>query len=190
MVATAHAAPIIPAERTFIEAWQSAGYPGPIPAPARIVNVRDFHASTDLAAVQAAIHSLINAPGVIYFPAGTYQFHRAINLPAGVVLRGESPALTTLRWDHLGYCIDIAVAQKEKYQPVTAGATIHSRTIEVADGRAFGPGDYAEIREDNDPEWGASAWAGQTVGQILRITAVAGNVLTLAHPLRITAGTR
>jgi len=185
-VAAAQAAPIIPAERTFIEAWQNAGYPGKIPVPARIVNVRDFHTTDDLAAVAAAIHSLSNTPGVVYLPAGTYYFHSAINLPAGVVLRGDSPTTTTLQWDHLGYCINVAAAQPEKYQPVTAGTTIHSRTIEVTDGHAFSPGDYAEIREDNDPAWGASQWAGQTVGQILRITAVAGKTLTLERPLRIT----
>jgi len=169
-----------------MEAWQNAGYPGKIPAPARIVNVRDFHTTDDLAAVTAAIDSLSNTPGVVYLPAGTYHFHTAINLPAGVVLRGESPATTTLQWDHLGYCINVAAAQPEKYQAVIAGATIHSRTIEVTDGHAFAPGDYAEIREDNDPAWGASQWAGPTVGQILRITAVVGKTLTLERPLRIT----
>ncbi len=185
-VATGQAAQIIPVERTFNEAWQNAGYPGKIPSPARIVNVRDFHATNDLAAVAAAIHSLSNAPGVVYFPAGTYLFHAAINLPAGVVLRGESPATTTLRWDNLGYCINVAATQKEKYQPVTTGYTIHSRTLDVTDSHVFAPGDYAEIREDNDPAWGADKWAAQTVGQILRITAVAGNTLTLERPLRIS----
>jgi len=186
LVASGHASQIIPAERTFTAAWQNAGYPGKIPAPARIVNVRDFHTTNDLAAVVAAIHSLSNAPGVVYLPAGTYHFHTAINLPAGVVLRGESPAATTLRWDQLGYCINVAAPQTEKYQPVTAGSTIHSQVLAVTAGSAFAPGDYAEIREDNDPAWGASKWAAQTVGQIVRITAVAGNTLTLERPLRIT----
>ena len=183
---TGPAAQIIPAERTFNDAWQNAGYPGKIPSPAKIVNVRDFHTTNDLAAVIAAIHSLSNAPGVVYLPAGTYLFHTAINLPAGVVLRGESPATTTLRWDNLGYCINVAVAQKDKYQPVTGGYMIHSRSLDVTDGHVFTAGDYAEIREDNDPAWGASKWAAQTVGQILRITAVVGNTLTLERPLRIT----
>ena len=185
-VATGHAAPIIPAERIFTDAWQHAGYPGPIPAPARIVNVRDFHTTNDNAAVIAAIHSLSNAPGVVYLPAGTYHFHTAINLPAGVILRGESPATTTLHWDNLGDCINVSAPQKEKYQPVTAGDTIHSRTLTVTNGQTFAAGDYAEIREDNDPAWGADKWADQTVGQILRITAVAGHTLTLERPLRIT----
>ena len=112
-MATGQAAQIIPTERTFNEAWQNAGYPGRIPAPTRIVNVRDFRTTNDLAAVVAAIHSLSNAPGVVYLPAGTYLFHTAIQLPAGVVLRGESPATTTLRWDHLGYCVSVAAAHKE-----------------------------------------------------------------------------
>ena len=180
VVATGQAAQIIPVERTFNEAWQHAGYPGKIPAPVKIVNVRDFPAVTD------AIHSLNNQPGIVYFPAGTYRFHTAIHLPAGVVLRGESPATTTLFWDHLGYCIDASAKQTCKFQPVIAGYTIHARTLTVTAGEEFHTGDYAEIREDNDPAWGASKWAAQTVGQILRITAVAGNTLTLERPLRIT----
>jgi len=36
----------IPAGIRFTSAWQAAGYPGDIPAPARIVNVRDFGAAT------------------------------------------------------------------------------------------------------------------------------------------------
>ncbi|MEI8062872.1 MAG: glycosyl hydrolase family 28-related protein [Verrucomicrobiota bacterium] len=185
-VATGQAAQIIPVERTFNESWQNSGYPGRIPSPAKIVNVRDFHTTNDFAAVIAAIHSLSNAPGVVYLPAGTYLFHTAINLPPGVVLRGESSATTTLRWDNLGYCINVTAAQKEQYQPVTGGYTIHSRSLDVTDSRAFAVDDYAEIREDNDPAWGASKWAAQTVGQILRITAITGKTLTLERPLRIT----
>jgi hypothetical protein len=56
----------------------------------------------------------------------------------------------------------------------------------VTNGATFAAGDYAEIREDNDAAWGASTWAPKVVGQILRITAVAGNTLALERPLRIT----
>ena len=37
-------AQVIPANRAFFSAWRSAGYAGPIPSPAKIVNVRDFGA--------------------------------------------------------------------------------------------------------------------------------------------------
>lgn len=37
-------AQLIPVDRTFGAAWQNSGYPGEIPAPTTIVNVRDFGA--------------------------------------------------------------------------------------------------------------------------------------------------
>jgi hypothetical protein len=185
------ASQLIPVERTCGEAWQHAGHPGEIPAPARIVNVRDFGAlgdgaGNDWPAVAAAIASLSNAPGVVYFPAGLYLLQSTVHVPGGVVLRGERSHNTTLRFDHLGHCISIARGQGGAFQPVLSGHTIHSDTIVVTDGSVFASGDYAEIREDNDPAWGASDWASKVVGQLLRVTAVAGNTLTLERPLRIT----
>ncbi|MBN1414526.1 MAG: immunoglobulin domain-containing protein [Bacteroidales bacterium] len=181
----------IPAERTFISGWRSAGYQGEIPSPPAIVNVRDLGAigngiSNDSAAVSAAIASLDGASGVIYFPAGTYFLESGINLPEGVVLRGERASNTSLLFQVLGNCINISANQYGTFQSVVSGHTIHSSTIEVTDVNSFSVGDYAEIREENDPAWQASSWATYAVGQILRITSVTGNILTLQTPLRIT----
>ncbi len=186
-----YATQILPMDRTFGEAWQHAGYPGEIPAPAKIVNVLDFGAAgngvaNDHPAITAAIASLSNMPGVVYFPAGTYLMQSTLNVPGGVVLRGERSHNTTLLINHLGNGISISKSQGGVFQPVVSGYAIHSDTITVTDGSVFAPGDYAEIREDNDPAWGASNWAPKVVGQILRVTAVAGNTLTLERPLRIT----
>jgi len=182
---------IIPVDRTFVSGWRSAGYPGEIPSPQTIVNVRDFGAigdgvTNDDDAVSAAIASLDSAPGVVYFPAGTYFLELNINMPEGVVLRGERATSTSLLFQVLGHCINITANQSGAFQTVVSGHTIHSSTIEVADGSAFNIGDYAEIREENDPAWHASDWAAYVVGQILRITDVSENTLTLKSPLRIT----
>jgi hypothetical protein len=187
----AGAAQIIPVDRTFGQAWQNSGHPGEIPSPARIVNVRESGARGDGDAddgppIARAIESLGDAPGVVFFPAGTYLLHSAVNVPAGAVLRGEGSGKTTLRWDHPGSCINIARAQSGVFQAVMAGHSVHSGTLVVTDGTAFAPGDYAEIRADNDPAWRASTWANKVVGQILRITGVSGNQLTLERALRIT----
>ncbi|NQU09468.1 immunoglobulin domain-containing protein, partial [bacterium] len=176
--------------RTFGSAWQQAGYPGEIPAPATIVNVLDFGAAgngvtNDQPAATAAIAALGGGPGVVYFPAGTYLLQSTLYVPAGVVLRGERSETTVLRADHLGSVIYIASAQSGVFQPVISGYTIHSTNLVVTDGSGFAPGDYAEIREDNDPAWGITFGA-KVVGQLLRITAVAGNTLTLERPLRLT----
>jgi hypothetical protein len=133
---------LIASNRTFAAAWQNAGYPGDPPAPATIVNVRDYGAvgdgvASEYAAVAAAITALGGGGGVVYFPAGTYLLHSTVSVPAGVVLRGERSSATTLRWDHLGSCILIGSTQAAAFQPVVSGYTIHSSTLQVTDGSAY-----------------------------------------------------
>ncbi len=187
----AHGSQLIPAERTFGAAWQNAGYPGDIPSPAKIVNVRSFGATgdgvtDDRASISAAITSLGGAAGVVYFPAGNYLMKSTLTVPGGCVLRGERSSNTTLSIEHIANGISISKGQAGAFQAVVSGYTLHSSSLVVTSGATFAAGDYAEIREDNDPAWGASDWAPKVVGQILRITAVAGNMLTLEKPLRIT----
>jgi len=189
--AVGDAAQLIPVARTFGSAWQNSGYPGAIPSPTTIVNVRNFGATgdgvtDDRASISTAIASLGGAAGVAYFPAGNYRLLSTLTVPGGCVLRGERPSNTTLTVEHIGAGIRISRAQSGVFQPVVSGYTIHSNSIVVTTGSTFVAGDYAEIREDNDVAWGASTWAPKVVGQILRITAVAGNTLTLERPLRIT----
>ena len=184
-------AQVIPASRVFTNAWRSAGYPGEIPAPDTIVNVLDFGAAgdgstDDYAAVAAAISSLGGAPGVVYFPAGTYLLGTKVNVPAGTVLRGQRPSNTTLRFNVIYHCISVAKNESGAFQAVVSGYTAHSRAITVTDGGAFAVGDYVEIREDNDPAWNASDWAPKVAAQILRVSGVAGNTLTFENPLRLT----
>ena len=186
------APPLIPAERTFGAAWQSAGYGGELPAPSTIVNVRDFGAngngaSNDHPAITAAIAALSNAPGVVYFPAGSYLVTSSLYLRNGVVFRGERSQNTSIVSSNLTqHVLNIVANQTGVFQPVLSGSTVHSNVLQVTDGTVFAAGDYAEIREDNDPSWGASSWAPKVCGQILTIAAVDGNTLTLAKPLRIT----
>jgi|GEM_PF-1204319 len=182
---------VIPADRQFPAAWQSAGYPGVIPSPATIVNVRDYGAvgngvTDDHPAVVAAIAALGGEAGVVYFPAGTYRMNNNINLPAGTVLRGERSSTAGLLFETLGHSIYVGASQSGAYQPLVSGYTIFSSEIEVTDGGQFQAGDYAEIREENDPAWQASEWATYAVGQVVRITDVQGNMLTLETPLRLT----
>ena len=189
--ASGEGAQLIPVDRTFGAAWQNSGYPGEIPSPATIVNVRSFGATgdgaaDDRAAIAAAIASLGGAPGVAYFPAGNYLMKSTLALPGGVVLRGERASNTTLTIEHIGDGITISGSQSGVFQPVVSGYAMHSSSIVVTNGAVFAPGDYAEIREDNDAAWGASDWAPKVAGQLLRVTAVTGNTLTLERPLRIT----
>ncbi len=65
-----------------------------------VYNIRDFKGKTDLAKYEAAKQEAIaNGGGVIYFPAGTYEFSENINLADGIILRGETPAQTDAKSD-------------------------------------------------------------------------------------------
>ena len=179
----------IPAARTFTNAWRSAGYPGEPAVPDRIVDVRDHGAlgngsANDQPAVTAAIAALGGLPGVVYFPGGTYYMAGNLSLPAGIVLRGERPAVTTLRFETAGHCINILGTIAGGFQAIVSGYGIHSSHLVVTDGSTFQAGDYAEVHQDNDPAWSPSTWL--KFGQLVRIEGVSGNTLTLRNPLRIT----
>ncbi len=187
----------IPGSRTFIPAWNSAGYPGAIPnLPA--VNVKDYGAvgdgiTDDTSAINDAIN-YVNAHaevGMVYFPSGVYQVTSTLNLPANIILRGERSIsggnLAKLEFD-LGAanarCINIIGSTAGDLQSFSPQVT-HSTTIDVTDGSVFTIGDYAEIMQDNDPAWdNGDSWAAQSVGQIIEIVGISGNTLTLEHELR------
>lgn len=181
---------VIPESRNFTSSWRVAGYPGEIPSPDRIVNVRDFGAvgngvANDWAAVNAAMASLGTNAGVIFFPAGTYYMDNFLTLRSGMVLRGERSGNTTLRFYYLHHLIVANASPTGSFQPLLSGYDLHSNQVTVADASGFQAGDYAEIRETNDASWASSDWASYCVGQIVQIAAVAGNTLTLSVPLRL-----
>ena len=180
----------IPTERIYLNSWQHAGISGHSPPPDTILNVQDYGATgdgstSDSAAVQNAIASLSGAPGVIYFPAGTYRLTSGISLPSGTVLRGQRSELSTLLFDVSGHCIT-AAGTAGTFQPLISGHTNHSSAVTVTDGTGFTPGGYAHIRQESDPAWGTSVgWGDYAAGQIIKITAVSNNTLTLETELRM-----
>lgn len=59
-----------------------------------VYNIKDFPASTIDASFNAARDAAsTNGGGVVYFPAGTYNFADNIYLKDGVVIRGDTPAV-------------------------------------------------------------------------------------------------
>ena len=58
-----------------------------------VYNIQDFSGATMGDRFQAA-RDAAAAGGVIYFPAGTYRFNDNLYLNDGIVLRGETPAVT------------------------------------------------------------------------------------------------
>ena len=180
----------ISASRLFTDAWQNAGCPSNAVVYGGYANVKDFDATgngatNDQPAVAAAIASLGGSAGVVYFPAGTYLIKSPISLPSGTVLRGESGENSILRFDFVEHAIRIYGAETGSWIALSASASIHTNTLTVSNGSAFTDGDYAVLRQTNDAAWNITdAWAAYVAGQIVRITAVSGNTLTLERQLR------
>lgn len=183
-------AQVIPAQRIFPEAWRNAGYRGGALPGATVLNVRDFGATgegkaDDRAAILAAFEALGGEPGVVYFPKGKYLIQSPIDVPSGVVLRGENASGTLLQFDFVEDAIRFSGKQVGDWIAVTETADIHSRALSVAEAETFSPGDYALLTQDDDPSWNITdSWAIGSAGQVVRIAEIEGNRLHLERPLR------
>lgn len=190
---------IIPADR-IIE-WRP-GVPGGIPdpsaaCPSSAPSVRDFGAvgdgSTDDAAAFADAIDAATEGSAIRIPAGTYLLRAGITIDKGVVLCGEGPDASFLRFDTDSRGIDIVKYDRGDWVAITSGYVKGSTTLEVADGSSFAAGDYAEMKQTNnwdvmDPEntWRSASWVPEdAVGQMFRVAAVSGDTLTVEPPVHM-----
>lgn len=189
-VATAQ---VLPSSR--VEDWSVAGYPGPVPEPTTVVDATAYGAVDDgststNAAVKAALQALDGQPGVVLLPAGTYLFTATVSLPSGAVLRGAGSSATLLQFDLNDAAVDafsIAGSASGGYVPVASGFERGSTSLTLGAAGAFAPGDYAELHQANGAwDTNPATWAVFAIGQIVRVVAVDGEVLTLETPLRHT----
>jgi autotransporter-associated beta strand protein len=187
------AADTIPQNQTFISAWHTAGLTmGEVPNPRTIVNVRDFGAlgngtSNDYAAFNAAITSLNFKAGVVFVPAGSYYLRSPLNLRSGVILRGQSATNTTITFstNFYNHCINISGSAFGAFQFIQSGATLMSSQVTVTNPGVFAAGKYVALRMYKPGSWGLSDWGTNSIGQIQRVLAITGSVLTLDQPLRL-----
>jgi len=190
---------IIPPGRRI--AWRP-GVPGGIPdvpvvCPSGAPSVTDFGAvgdgtTDDYGAFAAALDSAAEG-SAIRVPEGTYLLRSGLSIDKGVVLCGEGPDRSRLLFDCSDIAIDIVKYDRGDWVPVSSGHVKGSAELNVQDASSFSPGDYAEIQQTNnwdvmDPEnrWRSESWVPEDcVGQMLRVTAVDGNTLTVDPSLHI-----
>ena len=199
---TAHAE-IVPPERRIV--WQP-GIPGGIPdastaCPQSAPSVTDFGAVgdgvvDDYPAFDAAI-SAASQGDAILIPEGEYLLRTGLSLNKGVILCGEGSDKSRLLFDCAETAIDIVIYDRGTLVDVTTGAVKDSTQITVTDASEFVPGEFAEIRQDNDwavmdPEnyWrdpGNVDWVPEyCVGQMFEVVAVNGNTVTVDPPVHFT----
>jgi hypothetical protein len=190
--------------------WQP-GIPGGIPNYLVGVNVKDYGAvgdgiTDDTEAFKNAISACAESSAV-FVPAGTYLITDRIDIRKSIVLRGEGPDRTFLKFEKLSTDPDEYQRTNIWIGTSTSGFTANvlgncnkgSNEITVNDVSGFSVGDMVEIRQDNDPSvmarpivdpsennsWAEGAWGWRAVGQFLIITAIneTDNTLTFHKPL-------
>ncbi|MCZ2392249.1 MAG: T9SS type A sorting domain-containing protein [Chitinophagales bacterium] len=181
---------ILPEERTVN--WSLAGYHGEIPDFERVINIMDFGADNSGGvpndnAFNAALASLNGAPAVINFPAGEYLFNKIMVLRSNLIIRGAGSDSTKFTFDmtvNNRDCIKASGTNTSIQAALISPANKGVDKIEVEDVSKFSVGDYIQLKMD-DSELVVSDWAKQTVGQIVKISAINDKQLTLNRPLRL-----
>jgi hypothetical protein len=170
--------------------WSTAGYTGTIPKPARIIYVKNFGAygdnvHDDYGAITNAINSATGAR-VIYFPSGNYVIKTPLSLPDNVVLRGVGGAANLVFNLTGGNCINVTNPQTAAFTNIESGYTKGSSKLVLANTSGFVVNGMAEIREVNG-SWDTqpSTSATYSVGQVVKVTAVTGNTVTIEPSLHI-----
>ena len=172
----------LPADRRYD--WSQAGAFDPSAAVAA-VSLTDWPATlSDDERVAAALDALKPQGGTLYFPPGDYQLHRTISLFSGVHLRGAGADQTRLHFDlgGTGHTIE-AIGATKSALPLTTGALRGDHFLVAADA-TIAPGTYLRTRMQ-DTDLVTSGWAAGSVGQLVRVTQVAGDTLFLDAALRL-----
>lgn len=171
--------------------WEIAGYEGDIPCHSNLRNAVDEFGidntgATDVSsAVESALFAIADND-VLYFPNGTYLFNKTIAVPSNRVIRGESPSETRLLFDLQADANMIDVSGSAGTETsITSIQAFGGNELVVSDASSFAVGDDIEIEQENDPavhytdeNWNKS-WAQQIKGQIVKISAISGNTITV-----------
>jgi hypothetical protein len=201
---------IIPTDRRID--WSHAGIPGGIPERTSVcatINSAVYgHGTTDARdAIQDAIDGCPDGQ-VVYVPEGTYIIIGTIHLYDDDTLRGAGPGKTILKHTG-GYSRSIVDMRGSIYYQL---ATLHkthdvvvankdSKVITLSSTSGIRPGDILLINQLNDNDIvdpvgveGKCTYCGyeggnRVLGQLVEVTAVSGNQVTLNLPLHWTYNT-
>src|SRR6185437_11786348 len=173
--------------------WSAAGV-GVIPA--RAVHCADLQPSATVLQINAAL-AACPAEQSVYLEPGIYTVAGSIHLPSHVTLRGAGADQTILNATGSGEAVIAMGSGGVPFRPrvihpaPSAGAT----HIELISASGIVPGSFLAIAERNDPAYVTSAGSGGNCnwcdggwskdgslarGQIVQVTAVAGNSVSIS----------
>jgi len=140
--------------------------------------------------VAQAISSLNDAGVILKFPEGNFLFNQSISLPSNTIIKGQGAENTifTINLGGTGQSIAIkGYADELDTTSLVQFAAKDSNFIRVSDPIGFSIGDWIQIIQD-DSDLVTSVWAKNTVGQIVRITDITDDEVTISSPLRLEYG--
>lgn len=176
--------------------WSSAGV-GAIPA--RATNCAVLQASATTEQINAAL-AACTAGQAVSLQAGTYAISGTLHVPANVTLRGAGANKTILNAIGSGEAVIAMGSGNVPFRPrvIASGASAGSTAITLVSADGVVAGEYLVVTEKNDRTYVTSAGSGGTCnwcdggwtkdgslarGQIVAVTAVKGNVITIAPGL-------
>jgi len=176
--------------------WSNSGV-GSIPA--RTTNCASLTSSASVSQINSALASCTSGE-TVYLAAGTYSITGTINVPSNVTLRGAGANLTVLNATGTNGGDVVSLGSGSiPFNPIsiTSGATGGSTSIVLASASGVTTGTYLAIAENNNPSFvsvsgseGSCTWCdGWTSdgslarGQIVQVTGVSGNTVTIAPGL-------
>lgn len=188
MVANAQ---VIPINRVYD--WMHAGLVETLPAYTTTLNMQTAGADVTGVIPSDAIYlsvisqcTVMNQSYTIFFPEGTYTFTNAISLKSNVMLKGVGGD-TRLIFTNSGNCINLqgSVNEVTTYSITQTGQRYNRFLISSANmpSIALTPNDFIVLKQ-RAAYLVNNNWAYNSVGQLFKITAIAGDTLKLNHELR------
>lgn len=179
--------------------WAIAGlneavFPQKIEDTKALYNLSADGINNDGIKIQAALDNA--DPGtLLYFEAGDYLIENVLEIPANIIIRGETAGTTRFLFnlnDVGDNCIEINQYEYGDFADAISGYTKGSTTLVVSDASQFCIGSYGEIQQENDPDlmytdsrWDVD-WAENSVGQLFKIIDIQNDQLIIWPPLNIT----
>ncbi|HWZ99309.1 MAG TPA: hypothetical protein VN025_16245 [Candidatus Dormibacteraeota bacterium] len=183
--------------------WSQTGIPGGIPSGSW---TQSGSTITSTGSDQTSqIQTALNACGTNHYvllAAGTFLINTNVTVPSNCELRGSGANRTILNV-HGSSTAPVSLGSNAYNIPdlgsaknITAGATAGSTSITLSSASGVTTGSYLVITENNNPAWvtntgseGTCTWCdgwtdgSKARGQIVEVTSVAGNVVTISPGL-------
>jgi hypothetical protein len=176
--------------------WSAAGA-GAIPP--RTVHCANLQPSATVVQINAALGSCAAGQSV-YLEPGTYTVAGTIHIPSNVTLRGAGADQTILNATGAGEAVIALGSGGVPFRPrvIQPAPSAGAAQIELVSASGVVPGSFLAIAERNDPAYVTSAGSGGNCnwcdggwskdgslarGQIVQVTAVAGNSVSVSPAL-------